>query len=209
MFCKNKVDIEKPFKPTEITRKEAQDKYPEWYARVVEPQIERRGLERELQKDTLTKEQISDIRERLTGIKRQIRDTAKNRWLIEDKVNGSDPYALYHWWLGKSEKVKSGEKADIKRRIKGGHRYYFLMCMAIYAVKCGMPREKLKKDMEEIFVQIANIPHKNPLTKDDMKSALEAYNIEYCDTSIKEINYWTGVEIEKKQAKWKVTEKTS
>lgn len=34
------------------------------------------------------------------------------------------------------------------------------MCMAIYAVKCGMPREKLKKDMEEIFVQIANIPQK-------------------------------------------------
>ena len=193
----NKVDIEKPFKPTEITRKEAQEKYPEWYARVVEPQIERRRLERELQKDTLTKEQISDIRERLTGIKRQIRDTAKNRWMIEDKVKGSDPYALYHWWIGKSDKVKNGEKADIKRRIKGGHRYYFLMCMAIYAVKCGVPREKLKKDMEEIFVQIANIPHKNPLTKDDMKSALEAYNIEYCDTSIKEINYWTGVEIEK------------
>ena len=37
----NKVDIEKPFKPTEITRKEAQEKYPEWYVRVVEPQIER------------------------------------------------------------------------------------------------------------------------------------------------------------------------
>ena len=39
IFCKNTVDIEKPFKPTEITRKEAKEKYPEWYARVVEPQI--------------------------------------------------------------------------------------------------------------------------------------------------------------------------
>jgi hypothetical protein len=48
MFCKNKVDIEKPFKPTEITRKEAQEKYPEWYVRVIEPQIERIRLEREL-----------------------------------------------------------------------------------------------------------------------------------------------------------------
>lgn len=69
--------------------------------------------------------------------------------------------------------------------------------MAIYAVKCGVPREKLKKYMEQIFSQMANIPHKNPLTKDDMKPAPEAYNIEYCDTSIKEINYWTAIEIEK------------
>jgi hypothetical protein len=51
--------------------------------------------------------------------------------------------------------------------------------------------------MEDILSQIANISNKNPLTKDDMKLALEAYNIEYCDTSIKEINYWTGMEIEK------------
>ena len=48
IFCKNTVHIEKPFKPTEITRKEAKEKYPEWYARVVEPQIERRRIEREL-----------------------------------------------------------------------------------------------------------------------------------------------------------------
>lgn len=40
--------------------------------------------------DTLTKVKISDIRERLTDIKRQIRDKSKNLWLIEDKVNGSD-----------------------------------------------------------------------------------------------------------------------
>ncbi len=32
--------------------------------------------------------------------------------------------------------------------------------------------------MEQIFSQTANIPYKNLLTKDDMKSALEAYNIE-------------------------------
>jgi hypothetical protein len=85
--------------------------------------------------DTLTKVKISDIRERLTDIKRQIRDKSKNLWLIEDKVNGSDPYALYHCWIGESDKIKNGEKAEIKRRIKGGHRYYFLICMAIYAVK--------------------------------------------------------------------------
>ena len=193
----NKVDVKKPFKPTETTRQEAQEKYPEWYKRVVEPQIKRRKLEKELQKESLTKEKKIELQEDLVSIKKMIRDTSKNRWRIEEKVHGNDPYALYHWWIGESEKVKKDEKKDIKRRIKGGHRYYFLMCMSIYAVKCGVPRKKLKEDMAAIFNEIAAIPHKNPLTQDDMKSALEAYNIEYCDTSIKEINYWTGVEIEK------------
>lgn len=194
---KNRVDIEKAFKPTEITRKEAQEKYPDWYKRVVEPQIERRRLEEELQKDNLTKEKRAKVKEALVNIRRTIRDNSKNRWLIENKVNGNDPYALYHWWIGESKNVKNGKKRDIKRHIKGGHRYYFLMCMAIYAIKCGVPRKKLKEDMENIFDEIAAIPHKNPLTKDDLRSALEAYNIEYCDTSINEINYWTGVGIEK------------
>lgn len=192
----NRVDIEKPFKPTKTTRKEAQERYPEWYARVVEPQLERRRLEAALQKASLSKTERDKLQEDLVKVKRTIRDNAKNRWMIEEKVHGDDPYALYHWWIGESEKVKSGEKVDVKRRIKGGHRYYFLMCMAIYAVKCGVPKEKLRADMEAVFSEISAIPHKNPLTRADMKSALEAYNIEYCDTSIKEINYWTGVGIE-------------
>ena len=192
----NRVDIEKPFKPTEITRKEAQEKYPEWYKRVVEPQIERRRLEAELQKPGLSNKEKTKLQEQLVNIRRTIRDNGKNRWRIEEKVHGDDPYALYHWWIGESEKVKQGEKKDIKRLIRGGHRYFFLMCMSIYAMKCGVPKKTLEEDMNRIFNEIAEIPHKNQLTKADMKSALEAYNIEYCDTSIREINYWTNVGIE-------------
>ena len=158
----NKVDIEKPFKPTKITKKEAQELYPEWYERVI--------------------------------VKREKK---AKKWAIDEKVHGEDPYALYHWWIGKSDNVKNGKKPDIKKRIKGGHRYYFLMCMAIFASKCNVPREKLKADMKEIFEEIAKIPHKNELTQADMAAALEAYSKEYYDTSIVEINYWTGVEIEK------------
>lgn len=146
----NRVDIERPFKPTKMTRLEAQAKFPEWYERVI-----------------------------INGIKKP------KKWMIDEKVNGEDPYALYHWWM------KQG------RKIVGGHRYYFLMCMAIYADKCNVPWKVLVKDMEEIFDEIASIPHKNELTIADMNSALEAYSKEYYDTSIAEINYWTGVGIER------------
>lgn len=194
---KNRVDIEKPFKPTQTTRKEAQEKYPDWYERVISPQIEKRRIEEELQSSKVNSKKRVELEHHLAELRSLIRRNTKRRWLIEDKVNGDDPYALYHWWIGRSAKVKSGEKPDIKRLIKGGHRYYFLMCMAIYAAKCNVPRAKLVTDMKDIFGQIASIPHKNPLTEADMHSALEAYNKEYYDTSLKEINYWTGVGIEK------------
>lgn len=113
------------------------------------------------------------------------KDKKPKKWAISEKVNGSDPYALYHWWM---------RQAD---QILGGHRYYFLMCMAIYACKCDVPKRTLIKDMHAIFDRIAGIEHTNPLTREDMKSALEAYDKEYYDTSISEIEYWTDIRIER------------
>jgi len=79
-----RVDINKPFRPSKITKAEAKEKYPEWYQRVV---VEK----------------------------------SKNfkKWDIKSKQG----YALYDWWLT--------QYPDIK----GGHRYFYLMCMSIYAVK--------------------------------------------------------------------------
>ena len=85
----NRVDINKPFHPSRMTRAQAKEAYPEWYQRVV-----------------------------IEGNKR------KKKWDIAGKVHGDDPYALYHWWL---RQIGS---------IEGGHRYFYLMCLAIYAYKC-------------------------------------------------------------------------
>ena len=89
----NRVDVNKPFSPSKMTRAEAREAYPEWYERVVV-----RG------------------------------EKGRKKWDIAGKVHGDDPYALYHWWLR-----QIGE-------IKGGHRYFFLMCLAIYAYKCGVSK---------------------------------------------------------------------
>lgn len=146
----NRVDLNKPFKPTQVTLPEAREKYPEWYQRVI-----------------------------VEGQKKP------KKWAISEKVHGADPWALYHWWMKQVPQVL------------GGHRYYYLMCMAIYACKCDVPRRQLVKDMNEIFDKVASVKHKNPLTRDDMKSALEAYDKEYYDTSIKEIEYWAGFRIDR------------
>lgn len=147
---RNRVDLNKPFKPTQTVLADAKEKYPEWYQRVV-----------------------------VEGNKKP------KKWAISEKVNGNDPFALYHWWI---KQVKN---------IKGGHRYFFMMCTAIYACKCDVPKKKLREDLQEVYEYLQTVKHDNSLTYEDYKSALECYGKEYYDTSIKEIEYWTDLRIER------------
>lgn len=141
-----RVDVNKPFKPSRMTRAEAKEAYPEWYQRVV---VEKR---RRLKK-----------------------------WDIKSKQG----YALYEWWLG-----RIGE-------IKGGHRYYFLMCLVIYACKCDVPRDKLEKDLYLAYEQLRKVEHENILTKEDIRSALEIYSKEYYNFTIADIEKLTDLRIER------------
>lgn len=144
----NQVDVNKPFRPSKMTRKNAKELYPDWYQRVV-----------------------------VEG-----RKNAK-KWDIAGKVHGNDPYALYHWWL---RQIGS---------IEGGHRYFYLMCMAIYAYKCGVPKKQLRQDMQWVFEDLQLVKHENILTEDDIRSALEAYDKEYYNFTISDIEALTNVRI--------------
>lgn len=147
---RNRVDVNKPFSPTRMTRAEAKEKYPEWYERVV-----------------------------VQGDKR------RKQWDIAGKVHGDDPYALYHWWLRQIGKIE------------GGHRYFFLMCLAIYAYKCGVSKKQLRQDMKSSFSELQKVEHVNPLTEDDIRSALEAYDKEYYNFTISDIEKLTNVRIDR------------
>ena len=107
------------------------------------------------------------------------------KWDIAGKVNGDDPYALYHWWLRQIDEVK------------GGHRYFFLMCMAIYASKCDVPKSKLKEDLEAAYKILQGVEHTNPMKREDIKSALEAYSKEYYNFLIEDIERLTEIRIER------------
>ena len=146
----NRVDVNRPFRPSKITRAEAREAYPEWYERVI-----------------------------VRGEKHP------KKWDIAGKVHGDDPHALYHWWM---RQILS---------IRGGHRYFFLMCMAIYAYKCDVSKAQLRKDMQTAFEDLQMVQHENALTEDDIKSALEAYDREYYNFTISDIEALTDVHIER------------
>jgi hypothetical protein len=142
----NRVDINRPFRPSQMTRAEAKEAYPEWYQRVV---------------------------------------VEKRRWGKKWDIKSKQGYALYEWWLR-----QIGE-------IKGGHRYYFLMCLVIYACKCDVPKKKLKEDMYAAYEELRKIEYKNPLTERDIRSALEAYDKEYYNFTIADIEMLTDIRIQR------------
>lgn len=141
-----RVDVNRPFRPSQITRAQAKEAYPEWYQRVVVEKGHR-----------------------------------LKKWDIRSKQG----FALYDWWLR-----QIGE-------IKGGHRYYFLMCVVIYACKCDVPREKLEKDLYAAYEELKLVEHDNVLTEEDIKSALEAYDKEYYNFTIADIEKLTDIRIKR------------
>lgn len=151
---RNKVDLQKPFSPSTMTREQAKESYPEWYQRVV---VEK---------------------------KKNVK-----KWDIKSKQG----YALYDWWKEKANTID----------VKGGHRYYYLMCLAIYACKCDVPKSKLKKDMYEVFEVIKHIDHENPLTHEDVESALETYDKEYYNFTIADIEKLSNIRIDKNKRNYR------
>lgn len=144
----NQVDINKQFRPTQYTKEEAMEKFPEWYQRVV---IEK--------------------------------NRNQKKWEIKKD--------LYNWWLKQSYKVK------------GGHRYFYLMCMVIYAVKCNVSKEEVERDMYEKFDELSQIEHSNRLEEKDIISALETYDRQYYNFTIEDIEKLTDIRIERNKRNYR------
>lgn len=70
---------------------------------------------------------------------------------------------LYDWWLRRSNEVKYG------------HRYHYIKCLAVFAVKCNIGYDELKKDCYRLQTVLNDIAPQNPFTLNDVKSALEMY----------------------------------
>lgn len=104
-------------------------------------------------------------------------ERANNKWTCHE--------GLYEWW-----------KKQVYQ-IKGGHRYKFLMCMAIYAWKCDIPKSKLEEDLQNIFSEVANIQHDNELTEFDIKCALDAYDDQLHNFTINDVVAETNVQIQR------------
>jgi len=91
--------------------------------------------------------------------------------------------ALYDWWI---RKTLSGWAE--------GHRYWCIMTLAAYAVKCGIEYEELEADAFKLL-PVMNKGAKSPFTKEDVVKALEAYNDSYITYPIHVIEARTGIQL--------------
>lgn len=102
--------------------------------------------------------------------------------------------ALYDWWLRRCGEVKEG------------HRYWYLMTLATYAVKCGIPRKELERDAYRLVPALDALGD-TPFTNDDALHALEAYNDSYVTYPIHTIEVRTGLRIERNKRNGRKQEK--
>ena len=74
---------------------------------------------------------------------------------------------LYDWW-----------KDRVWKEIRVGHRYFGIMTLAIYAMKCGIKEEELRKDAYDLMEYLEELGAKedNHFTSEDVEKALETYN---------------------------------
>ena len=78
-----------------------------------------------------------------------------------------------------------------------------MMCLAIYACKCDVPKKKLKEDIYNVYEELRQVQHDNILTEDDIKSALEAYDKEYYNFTIADIEKVTDIRIERNKRNYR------
>ena len=95
---------------------------------------------------------------------------------------------LYDWWL------KRLWESD---QIVAGHRYFCLMSLAVYAVKCDIGYEELKKDAMKLVARMEEltIHDDNHFTEKDAMDALQAFKVGYCTFPRNSIEYLTGLEM--------------
>lgn len=97
---------------------------------------------------------------------------------------------LYDWWLGK---LKDGSEVTVH------HRYWCVLTLVIYAVKCGIPREEVLNDALALVPAFDRKTETvdNPFSKDDVMDAMRAYDEQYCKWPLKVIETTTGIRIER------------
>lgn len=99
-------------------------------------------------------------------------------WIVKD--------ALYEWWL-----------RQIRQKASLGHRYFDVMCLAIYGAKCNIPYEDVEADALDLIPFMNLIAPDQEFTEADVYSALECYDQRYCTFPIEDIEKISGIPIKR------------
>ena len=105
-------------------------------------------------------------------------DKSRKKWHIKRD--------LYDWW---KRTITDNEK------VVEGHRYFCIMSLAMYGLKCDIPYEEVKADaysfLEEMESKTGN--QDNHFTEEDIEDALKAYKESYMTFPRKDIEIVTGI----------------
>lgn len=107
-------------------------------------------------------------------------DKSRKKWHIKRD--------LYDWW---KRTITDNEK------VVEGHRYFCIMSLAMYGLKCDIPYDEVKADaysfLEEMESKTGN--QDNHFTEEDIEDALKAYKESYMTFPRKDIEIVTGISI--------------
>ena len=78
--------------------------------------------------------------------------------------------ALYEWW-----------KAKITTNVKVGGRYFSIMALCAYGLKCGIPEKQIRKDAYSFLDHLESLTddESNHFTREDLKDALKALQADH------------------------------
>ena len=111
-------------------------------------------------------------------------DKSQEYWDIAGKVHGDNPYALYDWW-----------KKQILEGATYHHRYFAIMCLAIYGAKVEKDYDDVLQDALELVPVLNAIQPADPFTDADCLAALECYDDRYRTFPIRDIEKIAGISI--------------
>lgn len=129
------------------------------------------------------------------------REEAARRWpewyasrIVEGKRIGKKwnvNRAVYDWWLNRLW------TEDDNLQIH--HRYWCILTLVIYAVKCNVPREEVLQDAYDLVPKLDKLTETedNHFTTQDVDDAMKAYDENYCTWPIETIENTTLFRIER------------
>lgn len=106
---------------------------------------------------------------------------------------------LYEWWLRKCldphvEEGNIGDRHFTNVGVTYGHRYFCVMALAIFAVKCGITdRDEVKADAMTLLPLFNRINQDAPFTERDVDSALECLDLRYIRFPRKDLEKMTAI----------------
>lgn len=118
--------------------------------------------------------------------RRVLKKEGKSKWRVKR--------CLYDWWY---------REITTKDKVTVGHRYNCVLCLAVYAAKCKIPFDELKRDAYDLLERFESLTAKedNHFTSDDIEAALKGYDEEFCTMTVKNISRLSGIKIEKRKRK--------